>query len=154
MPVLTQGSPAVVKQTTTFFSLTKTPNKVSYYSHIVHNNEQNFRISIAQLSKRLALPFRFIPRKRKEDCMATEKDKLSTAESLRQTRTYGKFRCHNPSCMGRLQPQAGDKTVKCPVCGMEFRVHWIRPDFPRIRGPVWDVNRRIAEEALAKKEGK
>ena len=56
--------------------------------------------------------------------------------------------------MGRLQPKAGDKTVKCPVCGMEFRVHWIRPDFPRIRGPVWDVNRRIAEEALAKKEEK
>ncbi|UCH06292.1 MAG: hypothetical protein JSV55_09180 [Deltaproteobacteria bacterium] len=86
--------------------------------------------------------------------MATEKDNLSTAESLRQTRTYGKFRCHNPSCMGRLQPQAGDKTVKCPVCAMEFRVHWIRPDFPRIRGPVWDVNRRIAEEAVAKREEK
>jgi len=34
---------------------------------------------------------------------------------------------------------------------MEFRVAWIKPDFPRIRGPVWDVNRKIAEEALAKK---
>ncbi len=86
--------------------------------------------------------------------MATENNRLSTAESLRQTRTYGKFRCHNPSCMGRLQPKAGDKTVKCPVCGMEFRVYWIRPDFPRIRGPVWDVNRRIAQEAATKKEVK
>jgi hypothetical protein len=83
--------------------------------------------------------------------MATEATKQSTAESLRATRTYGKFRCHNPSCMGRLEPKPGDKTIKCPQCGMEFRVAWIKPDFPRIRGPVWDVNRKIAEEALAKK---
>ena len=84
--------------------------------------------------------------------MASEEKKQSTAESLRATRTYGKFRCHNPSCMGRLEPKPGDKTIKCPQCGMEFRVAWIKPDFPRIRGPVWDVNRKIAEEALAKKE--
>jgi len=85
--------------------------------------------------------------------MAIEKERQSTAESLRQTRTYGKFRCHNPSCMGRLQPGAGQKQVKCPECGMEFRVYWIRPDFPRIRGPVWDVNRKLAQEALVNKEG-
>ena len=83
--------------------------------------------------------------------MVSEEKKQSTAESLRATRTYGKFRCHNPSCMGRLEPKPGDKTIKCPQCGMEFRVAWIKPDFPRIRGPVWDVNRKIAEEALAKK---
>ena len=86
--------------------------------------------------------------------MAIDKEGTSTAESLRQTRTYGKFRCHNPSCMGRLQPESGDAHVKCPECGMEFRVAWIRPDFPRIRGPVWDVNRKLAEEALKKREGK
>ena len=86
--------------------------------------------------------------------MATDKERTSTAESLRQTRTYGKFRCHNPSCMGRLQPEPGDAHVKCPECGMEFRVAWIRPDFPRIRGPVWDVNRKLAEKALQKREGK
>ncbi len=86
--------------------------------------------------------------------MADEKKDLSTAESLRTTRTYGKFRCHNPTCMGRLEPTAGAKQVKCPVCELEFRVAWLRPDFPRIRGPVWDVNRRIAQEAVAKREGK
>jgi hypothetical protein len=86
--------------------------------------------------------------------MADEKKDLSTAESLRTTRTYGKFRCHNPTCMGRLEPAAGAKQVKCPVCELEFRVAWLRPDFPRIRGPVWDVNRRIAQEAVAKREGK
>lgn len=83
--------------------------------------------------------------------MAEDRKQQSTAESLRSTRTYGKFRCHNPSCMGRLHPQSGDQQVKCPECGMQFRVHWIRSDFPRIRGPVWDVNRKLAEEALAKK---
>ncbi len=90
--------------------------------------------------------------------MAVDKEKLSGAESLRKTRTYGKFRCHNPSCMGRLTPASGSKHVKCPICGLEFRVAWIRPDFPRIRGPVWDVNRKIAQEIaaakLSTKEGK
>jgi len=90
--------------------------------------------------------------------MAMDKSKLSGAESLRKTRTYGKFRCHNPSCMGRLVPTAGSKHVKCPVCSLEFRVAWIRPDFPRIRGPVWDVNRKIAQQAVdareSAKEGK
>jgi len=83
----------------------------------------------------------------------SEKENSSTAQQLRAGRTYGKFRCHNPSCMGRLDPQPGQKQIKCPVCGMEFRVHWIRPDFPRIRGPVWEANRKLAEEALKKTGG-
>jgi len=83
--------------------------------------------------------------------MGNEKEGLSTAESLRKTRTYGQFRCHNPSCMGRLQPQTGVDHVKCPACGMEFRVSWIKSGFPRIRGPVWDVNKKLAEEALERK---
>jgi hypothetical protein len=83
--------------------------------------------------------------------MAIDSKKLSSAESLRKTRTYGKFRCHNPTCMGRLEPKPGDKTVKCPACQCEFRVAWIRPDFPRIRGPVWEVNKKLAEEAFRKK---
>ena len=79
------------------------------------------------------------------------KEGLSTAESLRKTRTYGKFRCHNPTCMGRLEPKPGDKTIACPVCGMQFRVSWVKKGFPRIRGPVWEVNKKLAEEALKKK---
>ncbi len=81
-----------------------------------------------------------------------DREKLSGAESLRKTRTYGKFRCHNPGCMGRLQPETGQHQVKCTECGMEFRVAWIKPDFPRIRGPVWEVNKKLAEEAIARKE--
>lgn len=84
--------------------------------------------------------------------MAVEIDKQSSAESLRKTRTYGKFRCHNPSCMGRISVPPKATHCKCPDCGMEFRVSWIRPDFPRIRGPVWDVNKRIAQEIVAKKK--
>ena len=80
--------------------------------------------------------------------MASDEKSPSTAETLRKTRTYGRVRCLNPSCMGRMQPESGQKQVKCPDCSMEFRLHWIRPDFPRIRGPVWDANRKIAEEAL------
>jgi len=83
--------------------------------------------------------------------MPIDADKQSTAESLRATRTYGKFRCHNPECLGRLEPKKGQTRIKCPVCGSEFRVAWPKPDLPRIRGPVWDVNRKIAQEAYAKR---
>ena len=86
--------------------------------------------------------------------MAIDTEKLSGAETLRKTRTYGKVRCHNPSCMERLVPSPGDEHVKCSTCGMEYRLFWINPNLPRIRGPVWDVNRKLAKEALAKKEGK
>jgi len=79
--------------------------------------------------------------------MASETKGQSTAESLRKTRTYGKFRCHNPSCMERIQPEQGQKTVKCPTCGMEYRVHWVNPTLPR----VWEVNRKLAEEKLKQK---
>jgi len=83
--------------------------------------------------------------------MDIDKEGKSTAESLRATRTYGKVRCHNPTCMERLEPKKGDKTIKCPKCGMEFRVTWVKDGFPRIRGPVWETNKRIAAEALEKK---
>ena len=87
--------------------------------------------------------------------MAVDNNQLSGAESLRKTRTYGKVRCHNPSCMGRLEPEPGAKTVKCPVCLSEFRLAWIKKNFPRIRGPVWEVNKKLAEAAFKKKmEGK
>jgi hypothetical protein len=84
--------------------------------------------------------------------MTIQNEKLSSAESLRKTRTYGKVRCHNPSCMERIEPPAGADHVKCPTCGMEYRIFWVNPTLPRIRGPVWDVNRKIAQETLAKRE--
>lgn len=84
--------------------------------------------------------------------MAMEKKDLTGAEGLRKTRTYGKFRCHNPSCMGRITAEPKATKCKCSACGLEYRVSWVRPDFPRIRGPVWDVNKRIAQEAVAKRE--
>ena len=86
--------------------------------------------------------------------MAIDTDKLSGAETLGKTRTYGKFRCHNPSCMGRISAEPGAKQCKCPDCGLEYRISWVRPDFPRIRGPVWDVNKRITQEAVAKRAEK
>jgi LSD1 subclass zinc finger protein len=82
--------------------------------------------------------------------MAIDTEKMSGAESLRKTRTYGKVRCHNPSCMERLQPPAGADHIKCPTCGMEYRIFWVNSNLPRIRGPVWDVNRKLAEAKLAK----
>ncbi|MEW5910300.1 MAG: hypothetical protein AB1659_10910, partial [Thermodesulfobacteriota bacterium] len=61
-------------------------------------------------------------------------------------------RCHNPSCMGRIQPAPGAEHVKCPTCGMEYRIFWVNPTLPRIRGPVWEVNREIANRTFAEKQ--
>ena len=83
---------------------------------------------------------------RKEKCMAIKEKQITGAESLQKTRTFGKVRCHNPSCMERIVPEAGANHAKCPTCGMEFRIFWVNPKLPRIRGPVWDVNKKIAQE--------
>ena len=83
--------------------------------------------------------------------MAINTEKDSAAESLRKTRSFGKVRCHNPSCMKRMEPTYGDDRVKCETCGMEYRIYWIGENLPRIRGPVWDTNSKLAAEKLAEK---
>ena len=45
----------------------------------------------------------------------------------------------------------GDATIECPVCKMQFRVAWVKKGFPRIRGPVWEHNKKLAEEIKKKK---
>ncbi len=81
-------------------------------------------------------------------------DKLSTAESLRATRTYGQVRCHNPSCTSRITPDPGSNSAKCSVCGSEWRIFWIKPGFPRIRGPVWETSQKLANEKMTKITGR
>jgi len=112
----------------------------------VHHHER-----VSQYDGELKLIYHSSSALRKEVVMGTEKEGLSTAESLRSTRTYGQVRCHNPSCMGRLQPKSGEPTVKCPVCHLEWRVAWVKDGFPRIRGPVWEVNKRLADEEFERK---
>ena len=80
--------------------------------------------------------------------MAKETTSATTMESLAEGRSMGAFRCLN--CFIRVSPPPGAKTYKCPHCGFEWRVFWISPTFPRIRGPVWDVNRRLAVEEVSK----
>ncbi len=84
--------------------------------------------------------------------MAQNEGELTASQVLQKTRSYGKVRCHNPSCLERLTPQPGASTIKCPTCGMEYRIYWINPLIPRIRGPVWEVNKRLAEEKLKQLE--
>ena len=83
--------------------------------------------------------------------MSIETDQGSAAESLRKTRSFGKIRCHNPSCMKRMEPAFGDERVKCQTCGMEYRIYWIGENLPCIRGPVWETNSKLAAEKLKEK---
>ena len=77
-------------------------------------------------------------------------DDKSTAESLRSTRTYGQVRCMNPGCIARITPAPGATQAKCPKCGSEWRIFWVKPDFPRVKGPVWETSQRLASEQWAK----
>jgi hypothetical protein len=76
--------------------------------------------------------------------------KETTMEQTARGRTTGALRCMN--CYERLVPPPAAKTLKCPHCSYEWRIYWISPEFPRIRGPVWEVNKQITENALQKKQ--
>lgn len=80
--------------------------------------------------------------------MNIDTPKDSAADSLCKMRSFGKVRCHNPSCMQRMQPAYGDDRVTCTICGMEYRIYWLGPDLPRIRGPVWETNRKLATRKI------
>ncbi|MDH5696121.1 MAG: hypothetical protein OEZ00_05895 [Dehalococcoidia bacterium] len=84
--------------------------------------------------------------------MAKETPSDTTMEGLAKGRTVGAIRCLN--CFERLSPPKDAKIFKCPNCNFEWRIWWVSPDVPRIRGPVWDVDRRLAEEAVRKEEGR
>ena len=77
-------------------------------------------------------------------------DDKSTAESLRSTRTYGQVRCMNPGCIARITPEPGATQSKCPKCGSEWRIFWVKAGFPRVKGPVWATSQRLANEQWAK----
>jgi len=77
-------------------------------------------------------------------------EEKSTAESLGSTRTYGQVRCMNPTCISRITPQPGQSTAKCPKCGSEWRIFWVKAGFPRVRGPVWETSLRMANAQWAK----
>lgn len=77
--------------------------------------------------------------------------KDTSSQSVAKGRTYGAVRCLN--CYERIVPTLGSTHYKCPKCSYEWRISWPHPGFPRIRGPVWDVNKRLADQAKAE-EGK
>lgn len=41
-------------------------------------------------------------------------------------------RCYN--CLKRMQIEPEQDIVKCPNCGQEWRVTWVTPETPHIRG--------------------
>jgi len=76
--------------------------------------------------------------------MGHTEEKQSAAESLRKTRTFGKVRCHNPSCMGRITPEPGAQRVRCPTCGMEYRLIWVNETLPHPRAGMGDEPQNCA----------
>jgi len=81
-------------------------------------------------------------------------EKESTMHSLMKGRSMGRIRCLQ--CFERITFPSGSTSAACPKCGFEWRLSWpMGPDFPRIRGPVWEVNRKlIAKMEQEKKKEK
>lgn len=78
-------------------------------------------------------------------------EKESTMHSLMKGRTLGSVRCLQ--CYERITFPPGTPSAACPKCGFEWRLSWnMGPNFPRIRGPVWEVNRRLTEQIMQKEK--
>ena len=48
----------------------------------------------------------------------------------------GELRCLN--CFERFRPAPAADRASCENCRMEWRISWVNPVFPKIRGPVWE----------------
>ena len=81
--------------------------------------------------------------------MSTEKE--STMHSLMKGRSLGSVRCLQ--CFERISFPSGAKQAACPKCGFEWRLSWnMGPNFPRIRGPVWETDRKLTEQMMKKEK--
>ena len=43
------------------------------------------------------------------------------------------------SCLKRISIEPRVSRATCPYCDMQFRISWVTPDQPRVRGPVWEA---------------
>ncbi len=78
-------------------------------------------------------------------------EKESTMHSLMKGRSMGSVRCLQ--CYERITFPPGTASAACPKCSFEWRLSWnMGPNFPRIRGPVWETNRRLTEHIMQKEK--
>ncbi len=82
--------------------------------------------------------------------MADSSDRNASKKSIKG-RTTGQFRCLY--CFKRVKPSKGAEQFICPHCGYAWRISWVNPDEPRIRGPVWETNERLSREETEKQGG-
>ena len=54
----------------------------------------------------------------------------------RGTTRMSKLRCLN--CFTRFEIPLRATEAECPGCEAKWRISWVEPDMPKIRGPVWD----------------
>jgi ribosomal protein S27E len=66
---------------------------------------------------------------------AQKKAKRPGKESTR----WGEVRCLN--CFDRPRVPARAEKITCPTCGWEWRISWVNPELPKVRGPVWEKMR-------------
>ena len=54
------------------------------------------------------------------------------AEKAAQEKEYSSMRCF--WCFNRIQVKYDQPTAKCPTCGNAWRITWVTPKDPKIRG--------------------
>jgi AcrR family transcriptional regulator len=58
------------------------------------------------------------------------------APAAKTTSREQEIRCLN--CFARFTPEQGTDRAFCPQCRVEWRLSWLTPESPKIRGPVWE----------------
>jgi hypothetical protein len=62
--------------------------------------------------------------------------KKAAVKSEKARGRMGEVRCLN--CLERVRVPPRAERITCPVCEWEWRIAWVNPDLPKVRGPMWD----------------
>ncbi|NIN67557.1 MAG: hypothetical protein GTO63_23205 [Anaerolineae bacterium] len=62
--------------------------------------------------------------------------KKRAAKKEKERSRMGQVRCLN--CFERVTVPPRAEKIACPACGWEWRISWVNPDLPKVRGPLWE----------------
>lgn len=62
--------------------------------------------------------------------------KKAAVKDEKERSRMGEVRCLN--CFERVRVPPRAERITCPACEWEWRIAWVNPDLPKVRGPMWE----------------